>query len=107
MIKVSITIQELVDFLNSLLLIDPNTISALFSLRLGCNEALANHETVQIGVLGNTHCMAGIIGILNGAFGVDEYDWGHISASYKNGMITKFEALTSKEIAEIIEKNKR
>ena len=94
MVKEKITIQEMVDFLNEILKIDAIAITALFSLRIACNENLAKHETVQVGRLSENYCQVGMIGILNGLFGIDEHGWGHIAADCDNGMITEFKVLT-------------
>ena len=103
MVKNKVTIQETVDFLNSILKIDPLVITALFSMRISCNEKLKNHETVQVGVDGG-YSQVGMIGILNGLFGKDQYKWGHICADYDNGIIKKFRLLTTENVAKIIEK---
>ena len=107
MIKEKITVQETVDFLNALLEIDPPTISALVSLRISCNKKLADHETVQVGVLSEHHFQVGLIGILNGLFGADKFGWGHISATYTDGIVIKFEALTGENVASFLKKKKK
>ena len=52
MVKNSVTMQEVVDFLNELLEIDSCAITALFSSRICCNKEMADHPTVQVGVWG-------------------------------------------------------
>ena len=103
MVKNEITIQGTVDFLNSLLAIDRQAITALFSMRMACNTDLADHETVQVGVEGN-YAQVGMIGVLNGLFGKDQYGWGHISADYDNGMIIKFRLLTIEDVKGYVNK---
>lgn len=98
MVEEKITIQETVDFLNELLKIDPATITALFSLRVACNKKLANHETVQVGVISKQYYQVGMIGVLNGLFGIDDNGWGHIAADYDDGRIIRFRLLTESEI---------
>lgn len=98
-IKESVTLQETVDFLNELLVTDPTAISSLFSVRLACNKKLADHETVQVGALSKSFFQVGMIGILNGLFGIDKYGWGHISADYEDGKIIRFRALTEEDVA--------
>lgn len=97
MVKEKVTIQETVDFLNELLKIDQVAVTALFSLRTACNKKLANHETVQVGVI-NNYYQVGMIGVLNGLFGIDDNGWGHIAADYDNGKIIEFRVLTEDEI---------
>lgn len=106
MVKESITIQETVDFLNSLIKIDSSTITKLFDTRIHCNEAIANHETVQVINVGIHYFKVGMIGILNGLFGIDEYGWGHIIANYEDGKIISFEVLTSEKAVSFQTKEK-
>lgn len=102
-VKEKIGLQETVDFLNELLKIDPIAITALFNIRIGCNKVLADHETVQVLVSGKNYYQVGMIGILNGLFGIDEYGWGHITINYDNGKIIEFQVLTEDEIKDFIE----
>jgi hypothetical protein len=100
MVKDSITLHETVDFLNELLVIDPDAVNAMFSFRFSCGRKLADHPTVQVGMLGGGHPVVGLIGILNGLFGADEWGWGHLSADYNDqGRIIRFRVLTEVEIA--------
>ena len=103
MVKESVTLKETVDFLNSLIKVDSSAINSLFSTRISCNEDLADHETVQVMARGEFF-QVGMIGILNGLFGIDEHGWGHISADYDDGKITKFNILTSEDVKSFIEK---
>ena len=102
MIKDKISIEETVTFLNSLLEIDPIAITALFSIRTVCNQNLAKHNTVQVGVQGN-YCQVGMIGVFNGLFGKDSYGWGHISADYDNGVIRRFRLLTDDDVRKYVQ----
>lgn len=79
-IKESITINEVIDFLNELADADPAAILALVQNRVPCNRAMANHPTVQVQVTGKIY-MVGPLGILNGAFGVDENNYGPITVT--------------------------
>ena len=63
-------VEETVDFLNSLLEIDRNAITILCSTRIGCNEELANHPTVQVHANKAKFYSVGFLGIINGLFGV-------------------------------------
>ena len=103
-VKEKVSIEETVNFLNELLKIDSIAITALFSMRIGCNEALADHETVQVLVSNGTYFQVGIVGILNGLFGIDEYGWGHISIDYDDDKITGFRVLTEDEIKAFVGK---
>ena len=103
-VKEKVSIEETVNFLNELLKIDPIAITALFSMRIGCNEALADHKTVQVLVSSGTYFQVGMVGILNGLFGIDESGWGHISIDYDDGKITGFRVLTEDEIRNFVGK---
>lgn len=103
-VKKEVKIEEVVEFLNTLLDIDPYAINALFSMRVGCNEEMANHPSVQISVSGDNYYSAGVIGVLNGLFGADEYGWGHISATYDDGKLINFRLLTNKDVEEYTKK---
>ena len=84
MIKDDVKLGEVIDFLNSLLNLDKNAVTALFSARTYCNNKIGAHPTVQIqeepfsNILAfdendnMLHYTVGILGILNGLFGVFE-----------------------------------
>jgi len=94
MIKQSIEVHEFVEFLNELLALDPETINSLFKLRVICGKELAEHPIVQALSLPNHGVYSvGIIGILNGAFGVDNNNWGCIAMDIIGGKIMKFKIL--------------
>jgi len=109
--KNEITLDYVVEFLNSLLEVDRKAISALCATRVPCNEKLAEHETVQVAALkdddGNYHSFTvGLIGILNGLFGVNEDGYGYILAVVEDdtNVINKF--MTRTEYLEECEKIK-
>ena len=87
----TVTPQAAVEFLNQLNRLDPRTMYQLCAgtLRAHCNEAMANHPTVQC--LDLQACVmpsgyprsghryeVGLVGILNGLFGVDQFKYGPI-----------------------------
>ncbi len=79
------------DALNSALDADRRAVSALFAIRVECNEALADHPTVQVG--GGT---VGALGLINGLFGTiptgPRAGWGYISAIMDaDGALIRFE----------------
>lgn len=81
--KETITVDEVIDGLNYLLQVDPKAISDLIETRVSCSQNLANHPTVQ--VVGNESegYRVGLLGILNGLFGVDAEGWGPIAAQFE------------------------
>jgi hypothetical protein len=83
--------HEVVRILNEALATDVQAISALVAARVPCNEALADHPTIQVG----THdgvTKVGILGIINGFFGIGEDGYGAIEANLnqESGLIVEF-----------------
>jgi hypothetical protein len=76
----TISIDEAIEILNGLIELARSAMMALISTRVPCNEALANHPTVQVHARGGYYSV-GFLGILNGMFGVDEDGWGLIMAT--------------------------
>lgn len=96
MIKRQITLVETVDLLNSLLKIDKEGISKLFQTRVKCNEALADHPTVQVFFnKKENRCYVGILGFLNGLFGIADDGFGAITMNVddNNNLITEFKII--------------
>jgi hypothetical protein len=90
MIKESITVDETIEFLNILLLIDQKAIQGLVNARVICSEKLASHPTVQVNGDGENY-IVGLLGILNGLFGIDKKGYGAIMAITNDvGTILRF-----------------
>lgn len=80
-IKQTVTIDEVITYLDELIALDKPAIVALLANRVPCNEALANHETVQVSAqYGGWH--VGLLGLINGLFGIDETNWGPICCEF-------------------------
>jgi len=101
-IKKEIKIEEVVEFLNSLIELDPDAVKALFAVRVNCNEKIADHPSVQVAVFNEGFFSMGVTGILNGLFGVDKHGWGHITAVYDDGKLINFQLLTDEDVANYI-----
>lgn len=95
MYKKSISPQEVVEFLNSLLELDREAISNLIFTRVSCNMKLAEHPTVQVlqDAVDGRNCV-GWLGLLNGLFGINENGYGcilmHCDPIDGKQFITKF-----------------
>lgn len=76
-----ITAEYAVKILNEALALDPEAIRGLCCRRVPCNEALSLHPTIQVGRLGD-EWEVGLLGILNGLFGINGNGWGHIAAVF-------------------------
>jgi len=88
--------QALIDrtlaFLNELKDADSQAVKALIETRVPCNEALADHPTVQVHVReGEPGFSVGLLGVLNGLIGADADGWGFICVILNDdGNIVKF-----------------
>ena len=83
----SVSVDDAVAYLNELIELDRPALAALIANRVPCNLALAEHPSCQVGSQhGGFH--VGMIGILNGMFGVgamDERGWGPITWVFEDG----------------------
>ena len=77
MIRDNISPDEIIEFLNSLIAIDPQAMHALVETRVPCNTAMQDHPTVQV-----SDATVGLLGVLNGMMGVDDRDYGTIAAQF-------------------------
>lgn len=83
-------IDKAIEVLNELHTADPSVMNTLVSYRVPCNDDVADHDTIQVGVTPDGY-VVGILGIINGIFGINEYDSGYIVANTENGAIINFE----------------
>ncbi|MFA5025090.1 MAG: hypothetical protein WC503_01085 [Candidatus Shapirobacteria bacterium] len=89
------SVTEAIRVLNEVVAADELAMRALINYRVPCNKALAEHESVQVGTYHEaskeTGYSVGILGIINGLFGVDSEGWGFIGADLgKDGSIIRF-----------------
>ena len=89
MLALEETARTVVDKLNEIHQLDPTVLEALIDYRVPCNQALADHPSVQVGKTENGY-EVGLLGILNGLVGVKSDGWGFIGASYDDGHLDKF-----------------
>lgn len=73
----TVDLDTAIEFINDLIELDRQAITALWLNRVPCNQALADHPTVQVGEE-NGQFVVGLLGILNGLFGGDETGTGFI-----------------------------
>lgn len=92
--KSQVTIDETIDLLNELIRLDKPAIAALLANRVPCNQALADHPTVQVQAQ-NDGYHVGLLGIINGLFGTDDHLWGPICFEFEDGHLTKFKRTPS------------
>jgi hypothetical protein len=104
MLKESITPQDVCDLLNELLEKDYDCIHELISYRVKCNQAVADHPTVQVQCFKpESKPKVGLLGILNGLFGVREDLFGIICMEVDGTRIVTFK-LTPERISELPER---
>jgi len=97
MIKETITVDEVIDILNGAIVMDREAIDALVNQRIECNESLADHPHIQVrpgkSLSGTAIWSVGLLGILNGLFGIDDISgYGAITAVINDdsGILEKF-----------------
>ena len=91
MLKQHITPQDACDLLNELLKLDYNCANGLISYRQQCNQAVASHPTIQVHQYKDDNfTKVGIVGVLNGMFGIRDDGMGAICFEIDNGNILGF-----------------
>jgi len=84
---------DLAAFLNGLIEVDQAFVQELIAQRLPCNDALASHPTVQVGV-DDGIARAGVLDVLNGFLGVfddgPKMGWGALTAIYEDDRLVRF-----------------
>lgn len=76
-----IAVDDAIRILNEAAVSDRNAIGSLIDIRIPCSDTLAAHPTIQVEKCGDGH-RVGLLGILNGLFGVDERGYGQIAAIF-------------------------
>lgn len=94
-----VRIDETIDLLNSLLEADRKAITELFHHRVSCNVIIAEHPTVQV-IEDKDGYKVGIMGVLNGLFGMDDMSNAAIAYEYNKDTkeIIKFVRLGDPEL---------
>jgi len=78
MTKESVTIDDVIAYLNELVALDKPAMAALIANRVPCNQQMADHPTAQVHAQ-HGGFFIGLIGIINGMFGVNVDGWGPIT----------------------------
>ena len=91
MLKQSITPSDVCDLLNELLKLDYDCANELVSYRQQCNESVAAHQSIQVQQYkDDPFPKVGIVGVLNGMFGIRDDGMGAICFEIDNGKILGF-----------------
>ena len=86
----TVSIDDVIGLLNEVFRLDPVAANAFVENRSPCNEAIADHPTIQV-VTRDGVPHFGPLGLLNGLFGVDERGYGPIASYYDDlGKLTGF-----------------
>jgi len=99
MIKESVTIDEVVAFLNEALALDKQAISQFLNRRVSVNDAILNHPTIQCRVKDSQGSL-NLVGLINGLFGTDDRGFGAICYIAVEEDILKFERYPKEIIKE-------
>lgn len=102
--------DELIEFLNSLVKIDPYAMAELLCVKVPCNQALAEHPTVAVEPSGSATFIApgtfrvGLLGILNGFCSKpSDKPTGYLTPIipvYENGKLSHFKRATEGDVIE-------
>ena len=91
MFKKNIIPEDIVELLNEMLKLDYEGTKKFVEAKIEVNEKIANHETIQVnGYTTPREYLLGIIGFLNGLFGVNENHFGCICCEIKGNKIIEF-----------------
>lgn len=91
----TVTPDQVVRLLNAAFKADPKAVQAFFSVRVPCNQKLADHPTIQAGLAKNwrknfpelnlpksARFVISPVGIMNGFFGMDKFRMGPIASKW-------------------------
>lgn len=97
MIRSSVSIEDVIEFLNGLIEADRDAAHNLVEKRVACTEELIKHPTVQVRQPKGEKPTVGLLGVLNGIFGIDEDGWGPIVAYFDDeGTLERFQPSKAK-----------
>ncbi|CAL4868199.1 hypothetical protein MMA231_02474 [Asticcacaulis sp. MM231] len=81
--------DSLVTFLNEALALDPEFMQAMASHRPRCNQALADHPNIQVGIARNGGFETSFVGLINGFLALQ--DEARLAVCYdETGRIIEF-----------------
>lgn len=91
MLKETVSIDDVLEVLNRIVNTDPQAAHDLIETRVDCSDALAKDPTIQVAkkevaMLGTTakFYSVGILGVLNGIFGVHDDNYGAIQVTMED-----------------------
>jgi hypothetical protein len=91
----------LIKRLNEIIKYDKQALGNLINIRTKCNNAMANHPSVQVVAYGEDQPTVGMLGIINGIVGTidtgSKRGCGLITAIFQDGTLTHFRRTDNKE----------
>lgn len=90
MLKESVSISDVCDLLNEMLEKDYDCVYALVNDRARCNRAIADHPTIQVRYENDDYPSVGLLGFLNGLFGIRDDYMGAICMDIEDDKIIRF-----------------
>lgn len=100
----TVSINDILAFLNEINKLDPKFMKQLTTTRFPCSTELRDHETAQ------AHCYGeysmdkpamGLLGVLNGALGIDRNHFGPVAAALDDsGTLLGFKLTDTEKITE-------
>ncbi len=83
--------SKVIDYLNGLVELDQEAMQELIDHRVDCNKQLADHPTCRVKAEPDCDYGVGMLGVLNGLFGIDPDSWGPIAAVFEDdGTLLRF-----------------
>ncbi len=76
-----VTVEQAIEVLNRIHEADPTVLPTMIAHRVPCNLTLAHDPTVQVGVT-NIGFEVGLLGVLNGLFGIRPDSSGYVAAMF-------------------------
>jgi hypothetical protein len=97
-LQYEISIDHVLAVLNEAVELDKDAMTALVNARVPCNERLADHPTIQVGSFDGI-TKVGLLGVLNGLFGIASDGWGAIGADFdSNGKVVGFRQVRDRQV---------
>jgi hypothetical protein len=93
MLKKKVTAQDVCDLLNDMLVLDRKGTTAIVNHRHVCNKKISDHPTLMVRTVVEDKkkiSTIGLIGILNGIFGIRPDGMGDICYDVEKGKINSF-----------------
>jgi hypothetical protein len=98
MLKKNITPKNVCDLLNEMLELDYSCTEKLIEHRVPCNGKIADHASIQVQQFKTDNSpKVGLIGVLNGMFGVRKDGMGAICYEIDFGKIVRFKPTPEKK----------